>query len=783
MNTRTNNNFITHLIWLACLLAGAVYFYTQGKVVSDISQFMPQTSRHAQLNILLSEIQQGAASRYLMIRIQGKDDVTSANLSRELKSTLLKSNLFTSVQNGEAEFQPNEFRQLYAYRYLLMTTQGFSAPELRTALKNRVTDLSSGMGLVLQQTLTSDPQNHFIHYLSRLNRQGQPPRHLGVWFDRTQQGAMMLVSLAGRGFDLDQQDRAISLLKSRLRALPDGRTARLEISGPATMAVATRAAIQSSMRYLSVISGGLMLLLFIWAYRSLKFIVVASLPLASAILAALVVTNILFGEVHGIVIAFGITLLGVCLDMPLHLFSHLNQCEAPRQTLLSIWPTLRLSVITTAFSYVALLGTGFAGLSQLAVFAITGLTTALLVTRWIVPSWLRHGDGGLRHAAIRIGSLRFSARLKYVLIAVGTVLPMIILVTNSSQLWSRDIASLSPVPEAARQLDQHLRAQMAVPGMDHAFFVTATSAEAVLEKVEALRPVLASAQAEGLVKHVFAVSDVLPSQKTQRLRQQQLPDHARLMTALSEAMRGLPFKKTAFEDFVRDVEHSKTLRPLTWQGMQQTPLAAVVKQAMFVRHGQWMSVLRVSGIADQQRFQAWLNDRPALAAQYLNMRSASSELMLTYQQTALARLMIGIVFIAVVVGVMMRSSRKMWRVVLPIVLAVLLTISLQVLMGTELTLFHILSLLLVVGMGLDYSLFFNRPLGSEQDLNMRTHGVMMSAASTLAAFGVLAFAGIPVLAAMGQTVSIGVLCCYVLSQLLAEPENESESGQQDKTAM
>jgi predicted exporter len=122
-------------------------------------------------------------------------------------------------------------------------------------------------------------------------------------------------------------------------------------------------------------------------------------------------------------------------------------------------------------------------------------------------------------------------------------------------------------------------------------------------------------------------------------------------------------------------------------------------------------------------------------------------------------------------------------VVLPIVLAVLLTISLQVLMGTALTLFHILSLLLVVGMGLDYSLFFNRPLSDVQDLNMRTHGVMMSAASTLAAFGVLAFAGIPVLAAMGQTVSIGVLCCYVLSQWLAEPEHELAPVQQDRTTV
>ena len=47
-----------------------------------------------------------------------------------------------------------------------------------------------------------------------------------------------------------------------------------------------------------------------------------------------------------------------------------------------------LGVITTALAYLAMLGTGFSGLSQLAIFAITGLIVSLLVTRWIVLSWL-----------------------------------------------------------------------------------------------------------------------------------------------------------------------------------------------------------------------------------------------------------------------------------------------------------------------------------------------------------------------------------------------------------
>ena len=774
MSTILNRRRIQYFFWLLCLLIGAWYFQHYGKVVSDISQFMPKTSRHAQLNILLNELQQGAASRYLLIRIEAKDDQASARLSRMLRRYLHQNNLFKGVQNGEHEFQLGEFRTLYPYRYVLTADSGFSQSGLRRVLENRLTDLRSGMGVLLKQTLAADPQNRFFKYLLSLSARGQPERHLGVWFDKAHKGAMLLVALTGKGFDLNRQQKAINVIKSYIAGMPGDSGVKLEISGPAAMAVATRAAIQSTMLYLSAISGGLMFALFIWAYRSVKRFFIASLPLASAILAALVLTNIIFGQVHGIVIAFGITLLGVCLDLPLHLFSHLNKQETPEQTLRSIWPTLRLSVITTAFSYVALLGTGFLGLSQLAVFAITGLTTALWVTRWIVPLWLEKPADNVQQPVIRVISLRVSGRVKHSIIAASIVLPIVVLLLDSGHIWSRDIASLSPIPKAARQLDQRLRAQMLAPDVGHAFFVAASTPEDLLEKVGDVTRSLKEAQAQGLLKQVFAVTDILPSEKTQLQRQLQLPDRVTLKAALTQAMSGLPFKKETFAEFVTAVEKSKSLKPLTWQDMQKTPLADTLRQDMFKRNGQWMSMIRVAGIQNEHQFSMWLQKRPTLLSHYLNMRKASSELMQEYQQTALTRLMIGIAIIVIVVGLMMRSWKMMIRVALPIILAVMITVSLQVVAGTPLTLFHILSLLLVVGMGLDYSLFFNRPVTGEQDLKMRTHGVMMSAGSTLAAFGVLAFAGIPVLAAMGQTVSIGVLCCYVLSQLLADPRRQDQ---------
>jgi predicted exporter len=771
MKAKNSKRWYAQLIWLGILLLGGGYFIKTGNIVSDVSQFMPQSSSNPELAALLNEVRQGASSRYLLIRLQSTDAAASAALSRDLKVYLQQSPFFSRVQNGEQHYSLDDFKTLYPYRFILTPPPSFTSTALRNSLEKRLSELRSGMGLMLKQTLPSDPQNRFINYLMQVSIQAQPRQHMGVWFDQQQQAAMLLATLSGHAYDLDRQQQAIKLVKDFVAQQSGAQDIQLAMSGPAMMAVATREAIRSTMFYLSCIAGGLMLFLFLWGYRSLKGALLAGLPLLSAVIAALAVTQVVFAQVHGIVIAFGITLLGVCLDFPLHLFSHLNPRQSAPQTLSTIWPTLRLSVITTILSYLALLGTDFAGLSQLAVFAMSGLAAALLVTRWVIPAWITPADINIK---IRPITISWRATNSNLLVGAVVGLCLAVLWIESGKVWSKDITELSPIPTASRELDQQLRHEIGAPEVSDAFFVQANDIESLLQQTEALKQDLVKARQQGLVKDIYAISDILPSIRTQTMRQEELPDRQNLQTALETAMQALPFKASAFKPFIDDVEKSRKLEPLVLEDIQQTPLADRLNHDLLQHDDLWLAMIRLSGVSDHPAFMQWLEDQPQLEQHYFNTRQATSALMQEYQQTALMRLGVGLLIMVAVLLITNRSGPVTLRLVAPIVLAVLITISVQVMSGTSLTLFHILSLLLVVGMGLDYSLFFNRRFTDKEDLNRRTHGVMMGAGSTLAAFGVLAFADIPVLAAMGQTVSIGVVSCYVLSQLLARPIQDEQ---------
>ncbi|MEZ5585125.1 MAG: hypothetical protein R3F37_22385 [Candidatus Competibacteraceae bacterium] len=84
------------------------------------------------------------------------------------------------------------------------------------------------------------------------------------------------------------------------------------------------------------------------------------------------------------------------------------------------------------------------------------------------------------------------------------------------------------------------------------------------------------------------------------------------------------------------------------------------------------------------------------------------------------------------------SLERLFVVLLPVALAVAVDTVLLLLLGEHLSLFHLVSLLLVVGLGLDYSLFFSRPEADTHSRARTLRAVLICCGSTLVVFGMLA---------------------------------------------
>lgn len=775
MNQINKGLFLPRLVWASLLAVSFVYVSGNLNLVTDLSQFIPVTKstdfKSEKFYYLLDEIEKGDAATLLMMEITAPSAEESATLSRALRKKLQKDNIFSRVNNGEYTGNSAEFLKLYNYRYILQETQ-FDQDSLEHSLNNRLKELHLGMGMALKKTLAHDPQNYFVEYLERFQQRGSPLRHHGVWFDNKKKSALLLARMNTEGFAMDKQAENLKYVRNIWQEIPGSEYSTLRLSGPATFAVATKNEIQKTTNRLAIVAGLFMILVFWAGYRSFRLFFIAGLPLGSAILGGLCFTNLLFGNIHGITVAFGITILGVCLDYPVHLFSHLRPGETAKETLHSIWPTLRIGVVTTVLGYLTMLNTGFTGLSQLAIFACSGLIIALLVTRWIVPGFISEKLqiipvlSWVPEHAFEICSFRCRTILVLLMCAISFY---VFTYSHQEIAWQKDIAALSPIPKAAREFDQHLRDNLGVPDVGHIFLVRGNDPEIVLQKTEFIKTDLLELKERGIASNIYSVTDQLPSQKRQKLYQAQLPSETALRNTLNTTLKEMPFKKGTFEAFVSDVQKSKNLKPLSIVEMKSNEITAALTQDMFSRDSEWISIIRLAGVKDIKALDEWISDKSELKQIYLNVRKTSSSLVSNYRDVAIKRLVLGALLILMTLTVFLRSARKALVVFMPVLLALLFSITTQVIFGTSLTIFHVLALLLVVGIGLDYSLFFQRPWKSVHEQKKHFHGVMISAASTIMAFAMLGFSGVPVMAAMGITVSLGIMASFVFAWLWITP--------------
>ena len=94
--------------------------------------------------------------------------------------------------------------------------------------------------------------------------------------------------------------------------------------------------------------------------------------------------------------------------------------------------------------------------------------------------------------------------------------------------------------------------------------------------------------------------------------------------------------------------------------------------------------------------------------------------------------------ISVVLTVGLKSVSLLGPIMFPIMSALAVVAAVLNLSGESLSLFHVASFLLVIGLGLDYALFFNRLEGNEEGRLRTLYGLLVCSTTTILVFGVLA---------------------------------------------
>jgi predicted exporter len=358
------------------------------------------------------------------------------------------------------------------------------------------------------------------------------------------------------------------------------------------------------------------------------------------------------------------------------------------------------------------------------------------------------------------------------IVPVSMMMSLAYLGWSENPVWEMDIANLSPVPQNLRDRDAWLRKELGAPAVRDMMVVVAPDEQQVLEQSEALKTTLDQLVDHGYMAGYEMAADYLPSIQTQMLRQQVLPDQATLKSHLREAQRNLPFKAGLFEPFLQSMTDAKSLVPLDNQAIQGTPLGTKIRSLLYPHQDQWVGTILLRDVQNRNVLQQAIHTETLSSVHYLDLKTESNRMVTTYRQEVTTYLAIGIVCLILILGIGLRSLTSVVAVLLPIAGSIMLDLAILHALGERLSLFHLAALLLVFGIGLDYTLFFQRHHETAAERQQTISAIFVCSLTTIAVFGLLACSQTPVLQGIGLTAFLGSLICFLFAAICSPSQRE-----------
>jgi predicted exporter len=437
-------------------------------------------------------------------------------------------------------------------------------------------------------------------------------------------------------------------------------------------------------------------------------------------------------------------------------------------------------MLTSVCGFASLLPSGFSGLAQLGLYSIAGLVAAALVTRFVLPHWLPRNFSIRDVSPIGVAVSGLLQRLRgapAIVIAVAA-LAGVALYVHRDTLWNRELSALSPVSVADQDVDAQLRVDIRAPDVRYLVVVSTPDEESALAVAEKVGAQLGKLSDADVIGGFDSPAHYLPSRTVQLARRASLPPADELRERLRTAVAGMPASVERLEPFLADVAAARTQPILTREDLDGTSMASGFDALMVHRRqGQpgWIALLPLRASPsnpshiDDHRVRSAVEAAAPGQAIVLDIKGEADALYSTYLAEAVRLSLAGFAAIVILLLLALRSPIRVIRVVTPLALAVLAVAGGLALMGRQLTILHVIGMLLIVAVGSNYALFFDRRAADAHpgSVPLTLASLLLANVATVVSFGILAFSTVPVLAALGSTVAPGALLALVFSALLA----------------
>ncbi|WP_286272181.1 MMPL family transporter [Thalassotalea hakodatensis] len=479
-------------------------------------------------------------------------------------------------------------------------------------------------------------------------------------------------------------------------------------------------------------------ILVVWAFHSVIPVFWIMLTVSNAFLVGLCALLWSFASIHVITLVFGVTLIGLTVDYCLHVLTSKYGVHKHR-----VGKTLCFALITTLICYSLFYFTPLMILKQVAVFVSFGLIAAYFTSLWL-ERLLFSQD--LKQSSVRLLSTK---TLKPLLLklqpAILVAISIVIVASIVKPLQFDDnVASLNASSDELLDAERYhfeLLNQQSV----HRVFIHATSIEALLQKEEAIAAHLRTTYP---LININKLSDWLPSKAQQNINFQRI----------EKAQQGGVF--SLLTQAVPTFQLPEQVSYLTVNAFIQKLGKQYLNHLYVDDINGHVSVMELSGTS-KSAVSTFLADKKDVVL--FDKQSSLTDVIQHFRQTLSYWLFaaIAVILILLLIRYELKTTLK---AALVIVAATYSALYLSQLRDGAISIFNLLSAMLLIGLAVDYLIFYRERQLSQANLL----AVSLSAASSLLVFGMLAFSQTPAIYSFGLTVTLGLFLIYILAPIVAK---------------
>lgn len=770
---------------IVAFLSGCFYIITNINFNENITNILPKENKNEALGKVFQQLD---FSDKITVMVNAETDSAKMDLQDIaqlfLNSIAKDSIYYSAIQGKVGSTQIDEtFSFVYNNLPLFLDDEDYDNIQKRItedSIDKRIHDdyntLISPTGIVAREFILKDPLGFSFIGLKKLRSMGISKDFIinnGYVSTPDSSTLLLFITPTFEGTDTKKNEKFVHRLYSIQDSINTHFNGEANISyfGSPFIALANANQIKSDIKTTVVLAIAILMLILILFYKRLFIPIILFIPAICGATTSLTILYFLNHSISAISVSIGAILLGVTLDYSLHIITHYREHSDIKTLYKNVTKPLLGCSLTTAAAFSCLLMVKSRVLNELGIFAAISILASALFALLLIPHLYvpKEKDKIKARFSIidKLGAYSFEKNK----VLIGLILLAIALgiFTFSKVPFNNNISNLNFVPENMKASEKQLENIGSMGKKSIYISVYGDTLNQLLSKNTSLEKQLKQLENKGTIQSytsvggfVFSKQDQLEKiNKWNKFWESSKVDSTLLR--VNNAALQLGFSANAFNAL--DSLLNKAYHPIDIDAYQSIDLP-LLKESLINKAGfitlssivQTDSTHRLDVINALEQENVIAIDRKHLSEQFLGQIKDDFKNLMNY-----ALIVVFIIFLF-----FFRRIELALLGLIPIVLTGIVTMGLIYIFNLELNIFSLIVTTLVIGVGVDFSIFMTSGLQKRyttgvNELKTYRTSIILAVLTTVLSIGVLIFAKHPALKSISWIALIGILSAMLIT--------------------